>query len=69
LNSGYNNKEQTLRILKRKVGRTTEKYGQFNIETYLAFTDFEKAFDKVNRNTLLDILATNNIPDQIIHAT
>jgi hypothetical protein len=41
---------------------------EFNIETHLAFIDFEKAFDNVNRNTLLDILAMDNVPDQIIHA-
>jgi hypothetical protein len=31
-----------------------------------AFIDFEKAFDNVNRNTLLDVLAVDNVPDQII---
>jgi sorting nexin-29 len=45
-----------------------EKHREFNIETHLAFIDFEKAFDNVNRNTLLDILAADILPDQIIHA-
>jgi cephalosporin-C deacetylase-like acetyl esterase len=45
-----------------------EKHSEFNIETHLAFIDFEKALDKVDRNILLKILATDNIPDQIIHA-
>jgi hypothetical protein len=34
----------------------------------IAFIDFEKAFENVNGNTLLDILAADNVPDQIIHA-
>jgi sorting nexin-29 len=46
----------------------TEKHREFNIETHFAFIDFEKALDKVNRNTLLDILAADDIPDQIINA-
>jgi hypothetical protein len=46
----------------------TEKHREFNIKTHLASTDFEKAFDDVNRNTLLDVLAADNIPDQTIHA-
>jgi hypothetical protein len=45
-----------------------EKHREFNIETHLAFIDFEKAFSNVNRNTLLDILAADNVPDQIIRA-
>jgi hypothetical protein len=40
---------------------------EFNIKTPLAFIDFEKAFDNVNRNTLFDILAADNVPNQIIH--
>jgi hypothetical protein len=46
----------------------TKKHGEFNIETHLAFIDFEKEFDNVNRDTLLDILAADNTPDQIINA-
>jgi hypothetical protein len=45
-----------------------EKHREFNIETHLAFIDHEKVFDNVNKNTLLDILAADNVPDQIIHA-
>jgi hypothetical protein len=45
-----------------------EKQREFNIKTHLTFIDFEKAFNIVNRNTLLDILAADNVPDQIIHA-
>jgi sorting nexin-29 len=45
-----------------------EKHREFNVETHLAFIDLEKAFDKVNRNKLLDILIADDIPDQIISA-
>jgi sorting nexin-29 len=45
-----------------------EKHREFNIKTHLAFIDFEKAFDNVIRNTLLDISAAVNVHDQIIHA-
>jgi hypothetical protein len=34
----------------------------------LAFIDLEKAFDKVNRNKLLDIIIADDIPNQIISA-
>jgi sorting nexin-29 len=50
--------------IKLIIGKSRE----FNIITHLAFIDFEKAFDNVNRNTLLDILAIDNVLDQIIHA-
>lgn len=43
-----------------------EKHREFNIETHIAFVDFQKAFDKVNRNQLLNIMARDNIPAQII---
>jgi hypothetical protein len=45
-----------------------EKHRQFNIKTHLAFIDFKKAFDKVNRNKLMKILKANNIPNQLIVA-
>ena len=43
-----------------------EKHREFNVETHIAFIDFQKVFDKVNRNRLLNILADNHIPQQII---
>ncbi|KAJ4425543.1 hypothetical protein ANN_27737 [Periplaneta americana] len=43
-----------------------EKHREFNLETHMAFIDFKKAFDKVNRNKLLQILADDQIPQQII---
>jgi hypothetical protein len=45
-----------------------EKRRELNVETHLVFIDLEKAFDKVNRNKLLDILIADDIPDQIISA-
>jgi hypothetical protein len=41
---------------------------EFNIETHLAFVDFKKAFDKVNRNKLMEVLKADNIPNQLIAA-
>jgi TusA-related sulfurtransferase len=45
-----------------------EKHREFIIETRLAFIDYKKAFDKVNRNKLIEILAEDNIPNQLITA-
>jgi hypothetical protein len=45
-----------------------EKHREFNIENHLAFTDYKKAFDKVNRNKLIEILTEDNIPNQPITA-
>jgi dTDP-4-amino-4,6-dideoxygalactose transaminase len=42
-----------------------EKHKEFNIKTHLAFIDFKKAFDKVNRNKLMEILKADNIPNQL----
>jgi hypothetical protein len=44
------------------------KHREFNIETHLAFIDFKNAFDKVNRNKLMEILKADNIPNQLIAA-
>jgi hypothetical protein len=40
-----------------------EKHREFNIETHLAFIDYKKSFDKVNRNKLIEILTEDNIPN------
>jgi hypothetical protein len=45
-----------------------EENREFNIETQLAFIDYKKAFDKVNRNKLTEILTEDNIPNQLITA-
>jgi hypothetical protein len=44
-----------------------ETYG-IQYLNHLAFTDYKKAFDKVNRNKLIEILAEDNIPNQLITA-
>jgi hypothetical protein len=43
-----------------------EKHREFNMETHIAFVDLKKAFDKINRTKLLEILQNDNIPQQII---
>jgi hypothetical protein len=45
-----------------------EKHREFNIETNLAFIDYKKAFDKVNRHKLIEILTEDNISNQLITA-
>jgi hypothetical protein len=37
---------------------------KFNIKTHIAFADFKKASDGVNRRKLLEILANDDIPQQ-----
>jgi hypothetical protein len=45
-----------------------EKHREFNSEAHLAFIDYKKAFDKVNRHKLIEILTEDNIPNQLITA-
>jgi hypothetical protein len=42
-----------------------EEHREFNIETHLAFIDYKKAFHKVNRNKLIEIITQNSIPSQL----
>jgi hypothetical protein len=44
------------------------KHREFSIETHLAYIDYKKAFDKVNRHKLIEILIEDNIPNQLITA-
>jgi TusA-related sulfurtransferase len=46
----------------------TEKHRVFNTETHFEFIDYKKAFDKVNRNKLIEILTEDNIPNKLITA-
>jgi len=39
---------------------------KFNIKTHIAFADFKKASDRVNRRKLLEILANDDVPQQKI---
>jgi hypothetical protein len=38
------------------IKQVTEKRREYNLETHIAFIDYEKAFDRVNRNKLWQIL-------------
>jgi len=42
-----------------------ERQRKFNIKTHIAFVDFKKAFDRVNRRKLLDIVANDDVPQHI----
>ena len=39
-----------------------EKHRKFNIPTYIAFIDFKKAFDSVDRDKLWSIMLSKGIP-------
>jgi hypothetical protein len=42
-----------------------EKHKEFNKKTHLFFIDFEKAFDKVNRNKLWKIVEEKQYPKHL----
>lgn len=44
-----------------------EKRREFNLPTHLAFIDFEKAFDNVNRTKLWDIMEKQGYPAHIVN--
>jgi hypothetical protein len=52
------NRNFTIKIL-------LEKHREFNMEIHIAFVDLRKAFNRVNRTKLLEILQNDNIPQQI----
>jgi hypothetical protein len=43
-----------------------EKHREFNIPTYIAFTDFKKAFDSVDRDKLWIIMSSKGITTHLI---
>jgi hypothetical protein len=45
-----------------------EKRTAYNLETYLLFVDYEKAFGSTQRQILFDILKFRNIPDTLLKA-
>jgi sorting nexin-29 len=48
------------------VKQTIEKRREFNLETHIAFLDLEKAFDRVNRKQLWQILNKRGITYHLI---
>ena len=46
-----------------------EKHREFNIPTYIAFTDFKKAFDSVDIDKLWAIMLSKGIPTHLITIT
>jgi hypothetical protein len=44
----------------------TEERRKFNLETHLAFLVYVKAFNKVKRHKLSEILQSKNIPDLLL---
>jgi len=43
-----------------------EKHREFNIPKYIAFIDFKKAFDSVDRDKLCTIMLSKGIPTHLI---
>jgi hypothetical protein len=50
------------------VSQIIEKHREFNIPTYIAFIDFKKAFDSVDRDKLWTIMLSKGIPTHLITA-
>lgn len=43
-----------------------EKRREFNLETHICFIDYEKAYDRINRGKLIEILEEHDIPRKIL---
>lgn len=48
------------------ISQMIEKNREYNIPTYIAFIDYNKAFDTVNRQKLWEVLRSKGIPDHLI---
>lgn len=49
------------------LNQIIEKHREFNIETHMAFIDYEKAFDRVLRTKMWEILERRGYPKRIIN--
>ena len=50
------------------IAQLIEKRREYQLPTYIAFIDFEKAFDRVNRSKLWAVMARKGIPQHQIRA-
>lgn len=48
------------------INQIFEKHREYNIPTFILFVDLEKAFDKVNRNKLWNIMKQKGVPQHLI---
>ena len=48
------------------ASQIVEKHTEFNIPTYIAFNDFKKAFDSLDRDKLWNIMLRKGIPTHLI---
>jgi len=48
------------------ASKIIEKHREFNIPTYIAFIEFRKAFDLVDRDILWTIMLNKGIPPHLI---
>jgi len=46
-----------------------EKRREFNLESHFAFLDYVKAFDRVKRDKLFEILQSKHIPNVLLKST
>jgi hypothetical protein len=46
---------------------TSKKRREFNLETHIAFIDLEKAFNRINRSKLWEILDKRGYPKHLIN--
>jgi hypothetical protein len=44
------------------IQQIIEKHREFNLEMHIAFIDYEKAFDRVNRATIWQIMERRGYP-------
>ena len=48
------------------ASQIVEKHREFNMPTYIAFIDYKKAFDSVDRGKLWTIMSSKEIPAYLI---